>query len=99
MNFMLYAASHRQVSSIGSNLDNLNTITSPLSTPQSLRKPEIINEGYHPDQDQVIAESSFTESATAMEHRVRLVEDIELLNGGNKIMVGKGKANLTPLYH
>ncbi len=66
MNFILYVASHRQFCNIGSNLYNLNTITSPLSTPQSLRKLEIINEGYHPDPDQVIAESSFTESATPM---------------------------------
>ena len=60
---------------------------SPVSTPQSLRKLEIINEGYSPDADENIAESSFTESASAMEYRIRLVEDIELLTDGSKTMV------------
>jgi signal transduction histidine kinase len=87
MYFILHAATDRQFSSICSTHDNLNTITSPISTPQSLRKLEIINEGYMPDEN--IAESSFTESATAMEYRIRLVEDIELLSDGNITMVSE----------
>ncbi len=91
---MLYAASDRQFPNIGLKLDNPNTKAPPLNASQPLRELEIINDGYNPNQDHDIAESSFTESASAMEYRVRLVEDIELLNGGNKIMVGKGNADL-----
>ena len=62
-------------------------MTSPMSTPQSLRKLEIINEGYIPDEK--IAESSFTESVAAIDHRIRLVEDINLLTDGNDFMVSE----------
>ena len=99
MYFMLYAASQRQFSNIGLKLDNLDTKTSSLNTSQPLRELEVINDGYNPNQDQDIAESSFTESATAIEYRVRLVEDIKLLNGGNKIMVGNCKADLIPVMY
>ncbi len=96
MYFMLYAASHRQLPNTGIKLDNLNTRTPLLHTSQPLRELEAINDRYNPNQDQDIAESSFTETTTAMEHRVRLEENIKLVNGGNKIMVGKGRANLIP---
>ena len=97
MYILLYAASRGPFSSIGTGLvrENLHTVTSPLSTPQSVRKLEIINEGYNPDQDENIVESSFTESASAMEYRIRLEEDIELFTDGHKTMVSLDVCRIT----
>ncbi|CAB4046350.1 Hypothetical predicted protein, partial [Paramuricea clavata] len=54
----------------------------------SLRKQEKINEGYTTDAN--VAECSFAESATtAMEYRIRLVENVVMLNDGNVTMVSK----------
>ncbi|CAB4001013.1 G- coupled receptor GRL101-like, partial [Paramuricea clavata] len=78
-------ATHTQFSSIGSHDDNLNAIASPMKIPQSLRKQEKINEGYTTDAN--VAECSFAESATtAMEYRIRLVENVVMLNDGNVTM-------------
>ena len=87
--FILYAVTHTQFHNIGPHRDNLNAIASPMRIPQN-----IINEGYTPDEN--IAESSFTQSATAMEYCIRLVEDIELLHDGNVTMVSKGNLKFRP---
>ena len=65
---------------------------SPVSTPQSLRKLEIINEGYTENEN--MAESNFTESTAVMEYRIRLVEDVKLLTGENEMIVSEAKASL-----
>ena len=94
----IYAATHTQFSSIGSHHVNLNAIASPMKIPQSHRKQEIINEGYTTDAN--VAESSFTESVTtAMEYRIRLVEDVELLSDGNVTMVSVKFVGCAFIFH
>ena len=59
---------------------------SPLSTPRSIHKLDIIDEGYSADDN--MAESSFTESASATEYRVKIVEDVQnLTDDGHEIIV------------
>ncbi|XP_028395519.1 uncharacterized protein LOC114519568 isoform X2 [Dendronephthya gigantea] len=64
--------------SVISNVDHFNTTVSSLSTPQSIRKLGIISEGYTNDDN--MAESSFTESTSAIEYRIRMVEDVKYLS-------------------
>ena len=81
----------RQFSSSCSTHDNFTTTISPMSTPHSPHKLEVISEGYTEDTEEKMAESSFTESAAAMKYRIRLVEDAKLLTGGNEMMVSEAK--------
>ena len=60
---------------------------SPLSTPQSLPKLEIINDGYTENEN-------MAESTAVMEYRIRLVEDVKLLTGENEMTVSEVKASL-----
>ena len=62
---------------------------SAVSTPQSLRKLEVVNEGYTENEN--IAESRFTELASAVEYRIRLVEYVKLLACENEKMVSEVK--------
>ena len=90
---ILYFTSHAdprtKFSSIGSTHDNATTTMSAVNNPQSLQELEVVNEGYTENEN--MAESTFAESALAMEYRIRLVQDFKLLVGGNEIMVSKVK--------
>jgi hypothetical protein len=88
--FTLYSAAQPQVSTVGTNDDNLDTTTPAVPTPQSLRMIATTNE--RDTQVENIAESSFTEPAAAMKYRIRLVEDIDLLTDGNRKIVSKCEA-------
>ena len=57
-------------------------MASNLATPQSLRTLGIINEIYAPDQ-----KLAFTKSLAAIDHRIRLIENLNLLTDGNKFLV------------
>ena len=87
--FTSHTDSRRKFSSIGSTHDNVTTTMSAVSTPQSLRKLEVVNEGYTENEN--MAESRFTEVASAVEYRIRLVEYVKLLAGKNEIMVSEVK--------
>ena len=72
--------------SVSSYQDNLSTISSPLSTIKSARKLDVINEGCtSPDEN--IMESSLTEPVAGIKYHIRILEEIELLTDGNKMMV------------
>ena len=86
---ILYFTSHADPRTKFSSIDNATTTISAVSNPQSLQELEVVNEGYTENEN--MAESSFAESAPAMEYRIRLVEDFKLLVGGNEIMVSKVK--------
>ena len=88
ISIFFYAACRGPFSNIGSVRKHFHPAKSPLATPQSLCKPEIINKGYNRDQDENIAESSFTELVSGLEYYIRLEEKIELLTDGNKTVVG-----------